>query len=76
MTTLCIRKQPKKSAYNRNTYQVIENEINSWWKEVVEREMSVAIEEEKKIAIDKNRYHEGIPSVTVICDGGWSKRSH
>ncbi|VDI10392.1 Hypothetical predicted protein [Mytilus galloprovincialis] len=61
---------------SQNTYQVIENEINSWWKEVVEREMSVAIEEEKKIAIDKNRYHEGIPSVTVICDGGWSKRSH
>ncbi|CAG2205860.1 unnamed protein product [Mytilus edulis] len=60
----------------QNTYQVIENEINSWWKEVVEREMSVAMEEEKKIAIDKYRYHAGIPSVTVICDGGWSKRSH
>ncbi|CAC5375564.1 unnamed protein product [Mytilus coruscus] len=41
-----------------NTYQVIENEINYWWKEVVDREMSSAIEEEKKIAIDKNRYHE------------------
>ena len=32
--------------------------------------------EEKEIAIQNNEYHQGIPAVTVIVDGGWSKRSH
>ena len=29
-----------------------------------------------KIAIQNNEYQQGIPAVTVIVDGGWSKRSH
>ena len=32
--------------------------------------------EEKQIAIQNNKYHQGIPVITVIVDGGWSKRSH
>ncbi|KAJ8298756.1 hypothetical protein KUTeg_022816, partial [Tegillarca granosa] len=32
--------------------------------------------EERRIAIEKGNFHEGVPSITVICDGGWSKRSH
>ncbi|VDI52914.1 Hypothetical predicted protein [Mytilus galloprovincialis] len=60
----------------QNTFSVIEKEINQWWKVMVEEEMASAIDLEKKIAIEKNRYHEDIPSITVICDGGWSKRSH
>ena len=31
---------------------------------------------EKGIAISQNRYHQGVPAITVILDGGWSKRSH
>ena len=29
-------------------------------------------------AISRGRgdYHEGVPTITVIVDGGWSKRSH
>ena len=25
---------------------------------------------------EKGGYHEGVPAVMVIVDGGWSKRSH
>ena len=33
-------------------------------------------EREREIAIQKGHFHEGVPAITVIVDGGWSKRSH
>ena len=38
--------------------------------------MVAAGKEEKALAIARNDYHENIPSITVIVDGGWAKRSH
>lgn len=38
--------------------------------------MREAAEEEKRIAINKRSYHDGVPAISVIVDGGWSKRSH
>ena len=32
--------------------------------------------EEKQIAEQTKNYHEGVPAITVVVDGGWSKRSH
>ena len=32
--------------------------------------------EEKELAIKNNEYHQNVPSIIVIVDGGWSKRSH
>ena len=32
--------------------------------------------EEKRLAEEKGSYHKGVPAITVIVDGGWSKRSH
>ena len=32
--------------------------------------------EEKRHAIATNSFHQGIPSITVVVDGGWLKRSH
>ena len=29
--------------------------------------------EEKQLAEEQNDYHQGVPAVTVIVDGGWSK---
>ena len=40
------------------------------------KSMREAAEEEKRIAIEKGSYHEGVPSITVTLDAGWSKRSH
>ena len=32
--------------------------------------------EEKQIAEQNKNYHKGVPAITVVVDGGWSKRSH
>ena len=32
--------------------------------------------EERALALNRGDYHEGVPAITVIVDGGWSKRSH
>lgn len=32
--------------------------------------------EERRIAIEKKSYHQGVPCIAVIADGGWSKRTH
>ena len=38
--------------------------------------MQQAGAEEKAIAISNDKYHQGIPAIIVIIDGGWSKHSH
>ena len=38
--------------------------------------MQEVAEEEKANAVMKNRYHQGVPAITVVVDGGWSKPSH
>ena len=32
--------------------------------------------EEKRNAIERGSFHEGVSAIAVIVDGGWSKRSH
>ena len=46
-----------------------------WWRSLDES-MKCAAEEEKRLAISKGSYHNGIPAITVVVDAGWSKRSH
>ena len=36
--------------------------------------MAEARREEKQLAIEQNKYHEGVPAITVVVDGGWSKK--
>ena len=38
--------------------------------------MTEARREEKWLAEERGDYHESIPAITVVVDGGWSKRSH
>lgn len=38
--------------------------------------MTAAAKEEKEIAINKGHLLNGIPYITVVGDGGWSKRSY
>ena len=32
--------------------------------------------EEKRLAQENGDYHQGVPAITVIVDGGWCKQSH
>ena len=38
--------------------------------------MVAAGKEEKALAIARNDLHVGVPSITVVVDEGWAKRSH
>ena len=38
--------------------------------------MKEAAGEEKRNAIEMGSFHEGVPAIAVIVDGGWSKRTH
>jgi hypothetical protein len=58
------------------TFTAIEEEIRQWWQTVLEKDLLAAGVEERNQAILRGDYHQGVPAVTVICDGGWSKRSH
>ncbi len=50
-----------------------ERDVGECWKQEL-REST--IKEEKRLAMEKNQFHKGVPAITVIVDGGWCKRSH
>lgn len=53
-----------------------ERAIGEVWKEELQEIMIEAGMVEKRLAEERGDYHDGIPAITVIVDGGWSKRSH
>ena len=53
-----------------------ERQIGLWWKEKLKESMLEAGREEKRLAEERGSFHEGVPAITVIVDGAWSKRSH
>ena len=61
---------------NKSCFQRTEKDIGKWWTAQLEQAMLEAGKEEKKLAEERNDYHQGVPAITVIVDGGWSKRSH
>ena len=58
------------------TFSTIETDIGKWWHAVLEQDMLSAGQEERQLAIERNEYHQEVPAITVITDGGWSKRTH
>ena len=61
---------------SQKSFVQTEREIGEWWKQELEGSMKAAGEEERRLAIDNNQFHEGVPAITVILDGGWLKRTH
>ncbi len=53
-----------------------ERDIGNWWKEKLTESMIEAGKEEKRLAEERGSYHDGVPAICVVVDGGWSKRSH
>ena len=53
-----------------------ERDIGEAWMAELQESMAEAGREERRLAEEREEYHEGVPSITVIVDGGWSKRSH
>ena len=53
-----------------------ERDIGNKWREELLEVMAEAGKEEKRLAEMRGEYHDGVPAIIVIVDGGWSKRSH
>ena len=53
-----------------------ERDIGETWRCALKQSMMEAGQREREIAIQKGNFHEGVPTITVIVDGGWSKRVH
>ena len=70
MTTLGVPCMSQKSFINT------ERQIGEWWRDKLHESMIEAGCEERKLAIERKDFHEGVPATTVIVDAGWSKRSH
>ena len=61
---------------NKSTFIETERDIGKWWKEQLTKSMAEAGAEEKRLAEERGSFHEGVPAITVVVDGGWSKQSH
>ena len=61
---------------NKPCFQKTENDIGKWWNMRLQEAMLEAGREEKRLAVESNDFHRGVPATTVIVDGGWSKHSH
>lgn len=61
---------------DKNQFRRTEHDIGEWWTSRLEEAMLKAGREEKHLAEERGDYHHGVPAITVIVDGGWSKRSH
>ena len=60
----------------KSSFISIENGIGDYWKQSLFDSMAEAGRQEKRLAEERGDLHEGVPAITVIVDGGWSKRSH
>ena len=57
-------------------YTIMERFLSGCTHQLLTEKMIAAGEEEKKLAMARGGFHQGIPAITVVVDGGWSKQSH
>lgn len=61
---------------SHRTYDKFHNKVCDKIEEKTQEVIDEAIKEEKKIAIESGNIINGIPFITVKCDGFWAKRSY
>lgn len=62
---------------SNSSYQKIHNDLIKHTEDAALEAMEIAGKEEARLAIEENNVNEdGIPLVTVVADGTWSKRSY
>ena len=60
----------------KRMYSATEDFLGEAMKQQLVVAMAQAGIEEKQHAVTEGDHHQGVPAVSVIVDGGWSKRSH
>jgi hypothetical protein len=61
---------------SKTTFIQTERDIGELWEREMEKAILEAGKEEKRLAEERGDYHQGVPAITVIVDGGSSKHSH
>jgi len=61
---------------NKRCFISTERRIGEWWGALLEESMRLASQEERELAIARGTTCVGDPAITVILNGGWSKRTH
>ena len=61
---------------SKPTFIDIERLLGSAFEDYLNELMLEAGRKERELAIPNSQYHHDVPAITVIVDGGWSKRSH
>ena len=64
------------ASMSKSTFTATERYITEDIKSLLVHSMIEAGNTERQLAIENNDYFQGVPAITVIGDGGWSKRSH
>lgn len=60
-----------------NTYEKYKHIVSKGWEDSALAEMKIAAEEEAALARERNDVDkDGVPLLTVVADGSWSKRSY
>ena len=54
----------------------LERTMGTAFEGIVSKQLLTAGQVEKRLAIERGSYHNGVPAITVVVDAGWSKRSH
>ena len=62
--------------FQKRMYTTVESLLGDDMKQQLVAAMIEAGKVEKQHAVDQKSYHRGIPAVSVVVDGGWSKRTH
>ena len=61
---------------SKQTFHSTEEELGRALRILLIEEMETTGREEHRLAVGRGDSHKGVPAITVIVDGGWSKRSH
>ena len=61
---------------SKSTFTSTERYVTEEIKSLLAHSMVEAGKIEQQYAIENEQYFQGVPSITVITNGGWSKRSH
>lgn len=59
----------------QDQFSRIESKVGELWNECLLSVIMAAAAEERELAIQRGDFH-GVPAITVLCDGGRSKRSY
>ena len=64
----------------KRSFIASEKQIGQWWMDVIQQTMDEAGKEERRFAVEKGSYHEGVPAITVVystllvgCQSRWSR---